>query len=993
MGKGGSQLAQLKNRATSEGLRGDPGGKKRSSTANTAGGDVKARTRRDARAALDDAFSSTFDTKVTKQKKDILTRADIQKKNAKGTVGRPTESKSAALASREAQLLPHLQDRHKSGAFVDRRFGENDPNMSVEQRMLERFTAERKRQLTNGTSATARRAGKASLFNLDDSEDEGLTHFGQSLSAMDDGMLGAGVGPDEEEDEGPQQTYNPFDDEIPDGVAREDAQGKPRSKEDIMAEVMLKSKNAKLERQRAREQDEETRYELDDALQEIRHDLLAMKPAPTRPSEAAHQPASAATSSETTPATGANATPADAGNVYDALYRSLVYERRAQPTDRMKTEEERAAEEAERLQAAERERQRRMRGDSDDEAAAEDEAVATGAGKRKRAKLLARHEQREPGADDLDDDFVLDGVSAGEAYGLGQGLAAEPASDENEDGDQGEDGGSDKSEDEEEDAKSGDSDSDEEGLQNHEHNYNDLADLEGLSKPGEEMDSDEEAVAGGEAEDLVGRSGKKSKPSASKDAKQLPYTFPAPETHSDFLHLLHAHNVETQQVPTVVKRIRTLYNPSLGPQNREHSEALLQILVDHMLYLGGQAQEAAATESSSDLSTKEAISLLNTLLPHVLDLVKLFPDKAAHTFCNKLALMQRNLTRGLTVAATGGAGRTWPSFAELSFLRLVCLVWPTSDHSHPVSTSAQILISQYLAHARIRPTTAVSDTASGLYLASLSASYERESKRLVSEAINFLHVVLLGLMPLSGSTRKAALHTAAEYGVAYSADDVSALASLRPKLQGKAAAQERPASLVMGEAAWKERADLIGLLTWKGEPRQAGQILLSQSLKLVETFSSLYAGCEAYIELFRPLESIVSAVSTPTGDVAALSQILKQRIGNAQRGRRFLRLQAHRAKALDMHAPKFSVSGVSTDPDPERAEASKLRALHKKERKSTIRELRRDARFTASIKDKERQEEDARYKKHIDRIMADLQSERSEEKKFEREKAALKRKR
>lgn len=71
---------------------------------------------------------------------------------------------------------------------MDRRFGENDPSMAPEERMLERFTKERQR------------ASRSSAFNLED-EDE-LTHYGQSLSALDD-FDGAGLAlEDEEEDRG-----------------------------------------------------------------------------------------------------------------------------------------------------------------------------------------------------------------------------------------------------------------------------------------------------------------------------------------------------------------------------------------------------------------------------------------------------------------------------------------------------------------------------------------------------------------------------------------------------------------------------------------------------------------------------------------------------------------------------------------------------------------------------------------------------------------------
>jgi len=55
---------------------------------------------------------------------------------------------------------------------VDRRFGENDENMSLEEKMLERFTKERQR------------ASKTAAFTLEDEDD--LTHYGRSLATVDD---------------------------------------------------------------------------------------------------------------------------------------------------------------------------------------------------------------------------------------------------------------------------------------------------------------------------------------------------------------------------------------------------------------------------------------------------------------------------------------------------------------------------------------------------------------------------------------------------------------------------------------------------------------------------------------------------------------------------------------------------------------------------------------------------------------------------------------
>ena len=58
------------------------------------------------------------------------------------------------------------------GGILDRRFGESDPTLSFEERMLGRFTKERQQ------------FSKAVSFNLNDEEE--LTHLGQSLSKFDD---------------------------------------------------------------------------------------------------------------------------------------------------------------------------------------------------------------------------------------------------------------------------------------------------------------------------------------------------------------------------------------------------------------------------------------------------------------------------------------------------------------------------------------------------------------------------------------------------------------------------------------------------------------------------------------------------------------------------------------------------------------------------------------------------------------------------------------
>lgn len=115
--------------------------------------------------------------------------------------GRPSASKQAGLDKRRNELLPEHQTRDHRGTFKDRRFGETNPDMTLEDRMLERYTRERQRG-----------QGKQGMFNLDEGDElddfadgnllggGGLTHGGRSvLDLPGDDFVAQGL--DEEDDE------------------------------------------------------------------------------------------------------------------------------------------------------------------------------------------------------------------------------------------------------------------------------------------------------------------------------------------------------------------------------------------------------------------------------------------------------------------------------------------------------------------------------------------------------------------------------------------------------------------------------------------------------------------------------------------------------------------------------------------------------------------------------------------------------------------------
>ena len=127
-------------------------------------------------------------------------------------------------------------DNKRNNTMIDKRFGENDPSMSLEDRMLARFMKEKSKKLKN-----------SALYNLE--EEEELTHMGQSLSATGFGEAGlerVAHGNDSDSDDGN------IDSEVVKHVhfgGFDDAQGDPnakKSRSEIMKEVIAKSKMHKV---------------------------------------------------------------------------------------------------------------------------------------------------------------------------------------------------------------------------------------------------------------------------------------------------------------------------------------------------------------------------------------------------------------------------------------------------------------------------------------------------------------------------------------------------------------------------------------------------------------------------------------------------------------------------------------------------------------------------------------------------------------------------
>ncbi|XP_054564408.1 nucleolar protein 14 isoform X2 [Eptesicus fuscus] len=449
--------------------------------------------------------SNPFEVKVNRQKFQVLGR------KTRHDVGLPGVSRARAIQKRTQTLLKEYRERDKSNVFIDKRFGEYNSSLSAEEKMMRRFALEQQRHHE-----------KRNVYNLN--EEEELTHYGQSLADIEklNDIVDSDSDPEERGTLSAELTAAHFGGgELPQKRTSQQPgpeAERPRSRKELIEELIAKSKQEKRERQAQREDALELTEKLDRDWREIQSLLARRAPqAQSRPQEKP-QP-----------------------DAYDRAVRELGFELKAQPSDRMKTEEELAKEEQERLRRLEAERVRRMLGTGEDQDSKGPAHVS---------------------ADDLNDGFVLDKDDRRLlSYEDGKMNVQEEQSGEASDG-----GNSEEEEEEEEEEEAEDSG----GSDSH-------SDLECGVESEEESERPEQEPR----QPPGGRSAGRGQEARDAARTELPYTFAAPESSEDLKCLLTGKSVEEQLL--VVERIQKCHHPSLAVGNKAKLE-LIYLKIAGMLF-------------------------------------------------------------------------------------------------------------------------------------------------------------------------------------------------------------------------------------------------------------------------------------------------------------------------------------------------------------------------------------------------------------------------
>lgn len=907
-----SQLKRLKASLRDQGIIGPQQSKKqRKSNAKDEGSRNEKRLQRGvALENIREQFNPfQFKTNARGPKFAVTTNKPEKKK---GVLGRPGMAKAAGEERRKETLLVEMQRRNRVGGIFDRRFGEGDPSLTPEAAAAQRFALEKQRAHK-----------KSTLFDLEDDDNEpALTHGGKSftfneagelMDDFDEDVSDAGSDFSDLEEHNRKRlkrlreqmaSYEEGDQEEPE---------KKKSKREVMEEVMAKSKLHKYERQAAKEDDEDLRLELDKETAAVRRLLMGSRL--KGPQDGAKE--------DPTLALLAGVDRDAFEKDYDVAVRKMIQDKRAKPTTRTKTYEQIAEQEADRLRELEEKRLKRMRG----------EPVSESEGEEEESEPEAKVEDVPKPAFEViygDDDDV--------DFGLGKGIKTRPTATEL---------GFDDEDDfiiEDDLVASG---SDVDDIDDAE--FDTSEDEDGAAESDD--DEDDEFTKGllteSESKDAI-FSAEKQGHNAASAGDGLPYTFPCPQSHDEFLELVK--DVPLSKLPTVVQRIRALYHPKLRSEYKEKLGNFSRALVRHIAFLG--------TVSSDDL-----YPALEMVIRHIHSLAKMFSIEITQEFRAYLEEMGQQRPVALNVG-------------DLYVLTAIGSIFPTSDHFHQAVTPAVLSMGRYLGQ---KMPSSLADYATGTYLSIVALQYQKLAKRYVPEVMNFSLNTICALAPEQSKERLG----------------------LFPVHQ--------PASAIRTKGAKKVSIRKLESDDCRAEKVEGSNALkvaiLSTNLSLLMAASETWSGKPSFYETFEPAHKVLKYLTSKPNrshlpdallqEAERVTIHLTRALKVATLSRRPLELHHHRPLGIKSFIPKFEDSfdpDKHYDPDRERAELAKLRAEHKKERKGAMRELRKDANFLARERLRLKKEKDEAYEKKYKRLVAEIQGDEGHEANmYDREKKARQR--
>ncbi|KAK6116411.1 hypothetical protein DH2020_049873 [Rehmannia glutinosa] len=846
-------------------------------------------------------------------------------------------SRSLAIQKRQKTLLKEYEQSTKSSVFVDKRIGEQTEGLEEFDKAILRSQRERQLKLK-----------KKSKYNLSDGEEDDLEFQDNGYFPVRDDFEDE-VPLDEDEaghSDGSERKLNlgwldPR--EVEDGLRSgpiEEQENRPKSKKEVMEDIISKSKFFKAQKAKDKEENEQFIEELDKGFASlVQSEALLSLTQPNKMKALKALVNGNAKKEETHIVQNKVSFQQEQPDHYDKLFGEMALDMRARPSDRTKTPEELAQEEKERLEKLEEERQKRMAAAHDSSNEDADTSEDDDDESAKQIKHIS--------GDDLGDSFshdatpkkvvwiddilrrendrnleIEDAMSSGESENDDDDEEDDNDDDDEEDDDDGEDEKAQSLKDWEQ----SDDDNIETNLEDEEEEDDD--DDDGIGKRVDMVDQKKISERRGKQKDNEGAH-KKVKTDVKEDLLQkgeLPYTIEAPKNFEEFSELLE--NRSDDQIVEAIRRIRTFNAISIAAENRKKIQVFYGILLQYFAVLANK----------KPLNFK----LLNMLVKPLMEMSTEIPYFAA--ICARQRLLRTRTQFCEDVKITGKS--CWPSLKTLFLLRLWSMIFPCSDFRHAVMTPAILLMSEYLMRC---PIISGRDVAIGSFLCSMVLSVCSQSQKFCPEAITFIQTMLMAALSNKQRFEASQLYHLME------------LKTLRPLLRMQGHVEE------ISSLDFLTLMDLPDDSPYFASDKFRASIL-SAIIGNLKGFVNIYEGFKSFPEIFLPVSKILHGLAEEDLIPDALKVEIKdviQRIKNKSQEYHLLRqpLRIRKQKVIKTAIPKFEdnfVKGRDYDPDRERAERKKLKKRLKQEAKGAMRELRKDNYFLSEVKerDKARMEEE-----------------------------------
>lgn len=484
---------------------------------------------------------------------------------------------------------------------------------------------------------------------------------------------------------------------------------------------------------------------------------------------------------------------------FELQARKFVYDARVAATDRTKSVEEIATEQAEKLKKLEAERQLRMKGESKKKRSTDDDL-----------DLI------DPEAEVLEEDIV--------------------SKDDNnsENGDSVEDG--DSIEGSDEDASDFDEDDDEDEDEDEEDEQSDVFHFSESENDDYALDSVPKFIPNKKSSSKV----KSAPPKAtavkfSSENDKMPYTFEAPGSLEDLISLLEPYKANEKAV--VISRIRICHHISLSSENRSKLQRLYNQLWGYFRHITELYQTSIAGDKS--FSWENLVETLDGISVHIFEMSESLAGLAAKVSRERLTAIMRD---------TIGKEPKFPNGSDCCLLRLIGLLFSVSDARHAVVSPLQLYFGQCLNSIPFR----IDDMASSLFIVSLFMSFLVDSKRYVPEIVCFLREILISGFELDNPY----LHgVSADNEIVSSLDFIPLPNTFINNGFWKDILNEKPVSLEKLElSALFENGDYLSTAS-------ARVSSFFTTICLVKQMSTLYAGLPSYSEVFQPFLEIFEKLS------------------------------------------------------------------------------------------------------------------------------------